>query len=415
MLKIKKRMRQAFALIFSLFFILLPLFQVPQAYAATCGDVVGGKLTYCSIGYHSDPTIDLPCPALSTCYQGPNQPAADCSWSVSAAGKPVFCWSYKDDGTGTADDLVNRTKLQFNCVNKGSLTDCGGILAQAVGNVLGSINQVIDVSTIPGKTPIGHGGGSAYSCVFMDYNQNSVKPFFQSQLLARCGQDVAGLVTTGVATLGAGFLIPVSAGMTTPIIVAAAGATVLQASSLKSCIAKFSGGDTSLLDWNGSVISPTTGATVCSTKTTLSMNVKDGITSNTPSVSPSPNANTFDLCNQIPDKTQQDACIACNEQNGGTPTTPKAIWTAVGCIPTTSEGIVSKVVKLALGLAGTAALLMILAGAFMLSTSQGDTKRVGEAKELITSAVIGLLFIIFSVTLLQFIGVSIFNIPGFGK
>jgi hypothetical protein len=72
-------------------------------------------------------------------------------------------------------------------------------------------------------------------------------------------------------------------------------------------------------------------------------------------------------------------------------------------------------VKLGLGIAGTSALLMILAGGFMLSTSGGDTKRVGEARELITSAVIGLLFIIFSVTLLQFIGVNLFHIPGFGK
>jgi hypothetical protein len=92
----------------------------------------------------------------------------------------------------------------------------------------------------------------------------------------------------------------------------------------------------------------------------------------------------------------------------------QGIYTAVGCIPSTSEGIVAQLVKIGLGIAGGTALLMILAGSFMLSTSQGEPKRAGEAKELITSAVMGLLFIIFSVTILQFIGVTILRIPGFG-
>ena len=51
----------------------------------------------------------------------------------------------------------------------------------------------------------------------------------------------------------------------------------------------------------------------------------------------------------------------------------------------------------------------------MFTTSQGDPKRASEARELITSAVLGLVFIIFSVTLLQFIGVTVLHIPGFGE
>lgn len=93
----------------------------------------------------------------------------------------------------------------------------------------------------------------------------------------------------------------------------------------------------------------------------------------------------------------------------------QGIYTAVGCIPANSESIVAQMVKIGLGIAGGVALLMILAGSFMLSTSQGEPKRAGEAKELITSAVMGLLFIIFSVAILQFIGVTILRIPGFGS
>ena len=42
-------------------------------------------------------------------------------------------------------------------------------------------------------------------------------------------------------------------------------------------------------------------------------------------------------------------------------------------------------------------------------------KGIKEAKEMITSAIVGSLFIIFSITILQFIGVSILHIPGFGE
>jgi len=90
------------------------------------------------------------------------------------------------------------------------------------------------------------------------------------------------------------------------------------------------------------------------------------------------------------------------------------IYTAIGCIGADSESIVTRLVRIGLGIAGGVALLMILAAAFMFSTSQGDPKKAGEAKELITSAVLGLIFIIFSVTLLQFIGVTVLQIPGFG-
>lgn len=111
------------------------------------------------------------------------------------------------------------------------------------------------------------------------------------------------------------------------------------------------------------------------------------------------------------------AANECNIPDGEDTIDPanQGIYTAIGCIPSNSESIVAQMVKIGLGIAGGIALLMILAGSFMLSTSQGEPKRAGEAKELITSAVMGLLFVIFSVTILQFIGVTILRIPGFGS
>lgn len=118
----------------------------------------------------------------------------------------------------------------------------------------------------------------------------------------------------------------------------------------------------------------------------------------------------FELCRQIPD-SQVEAkgkCEICLGNDG--------VWTAIGCVDTSStEGIVGKLMTVGMNIAGGIALLMILAAAFMFSTSEGEPKRTSEAKEILTSAIIGLIFIIFSVTILQFIGVNILHIPGFGE
>jgi hypothetical protein len=115
---------------------------------------------------------------------------------------------------------------------------------------------------------------------------------------------------------------------------------------------------------------------------------------------------TWKLCQQIPTEKQQ-TCFDCFNNNG--------VWTAIGCIPTSPQEIIKTIVTIGMSLAGVVVLILILISAFTLSTSQGDPNKTKEAKEMLTSAIVGLLFIIFSVTILQFIGVSILNIPGFGE
>lgn len=137
------------------------------------------------------------------------------------------------------------------------------------------------------------------------------------------------------------------------------------------------------------------------------------------SASPEP----YKICEQI-DQTQPHLataysnCIECveSEINGqpGTEQNPGGLWTAIGCIPRDPTAIVENLLKVGLGMGGGVALLMILAAGFLFSISQGDPKRTGEAKELLTAAITGLLFIIFSVVILQFIGYTVLKIPGFG-
>lgn len=140
-------------------------------------------------------------------------------------------------------------------------------------------------------------------------------------------------------------------------------------------------------------------------------------TMSTDGVEQQPDANItsapFKLCDQAVEEDKAK-CIQCTA--GGDILNPESngLWTAFGCVKTSKEGIVQNIIQIGLGLAGGFVLLSILYGAFLLTTSSGDTKRVQEGQEMISSAVMGLVFVIFSIMILQFIGVSVLRIPGFG-
>lgn len=89
------------------------------------------------------------------------------------------------------------------------------------------------------------------------------------------------------------------------------------------------------------------------------------------------------------------------------------INTAIGCIPTENA---SAFIKWFLGrailLAGGIAFLMMIAGAFLVIVSSGNPEKVKAGSQLITSAIAGLVFIIFSLFLLRLIGIEILQIPG---
>lgn len=91
------------------------------------------------------------------------------------------------------------------------------------------------------------------------------------------------------------------------------------------------------------------------------------------------------------------------------------INTAIGCISAKDAGgFVGELFKLGIGIAGGIAMLLILFGGFQVLTSAGNPEHLNAGKELISSAITGLLMIIFSTFLLKVIGVDILCIPGFG-
>jgi len=95
----------------------------------------------------------------------------------------------------------------------------------------------------------------------------------------------------------------------------------------------------------------------------------------------------------------------CNEGTG--------INTALGCIPVGEfSDFVAWLLRRLIGIAGGIAFLLVIFGGFKILTSAGNPKGIQAGNEMITSALIGLLFIIFSVFLLELIGVKILSIPG---
>lgn len=114
------------------------------------------------------------------------------------------------------------------------------------------------------------------------------------------------------------------------------------------------------------------------------------------------------LCEQV-GTDFQDTCEDCVIGHGG-------MWTAIGCLPTSGLESFLKdyLFTFGIGIAGGIAFLYFLYGSFLYLTSAGNAETVGQAKEIIISALSGLIFILLSIFFLKIIGADILRIPGFG-
>ncbi|MDE2026278.1 MAG: DUF308 domain-containing protein [Patescibacteria group bacterium] len=88
--------------------------------------------------------------------------------------------------------------------------------------------------------------------------------------------------------------------------------------------------------------------------------------------------------------------------------------TAFGIINVSSPtDFINKVFQVLLSTSGAIALFLIIGGGYQLAISQGNPEKVKNARERLVSAIIGLLFIIFSVAILQIVGIDVLHIQGF--
>lgn len=113
-----------------------------------------------------------------------------------------------------------------------------------------------------------------------------------------------------------------------------------------------------------------------------------------------------EFCQRQARLTDRNACLACANDGG--------IYSGIGCVKTDVRKFVEETVfGLGIGLAGGFSLLCIIYAAFMMQSSQGNPEKLKKAQEMITSCIMGLMLIIFSVFVLRLIGVNILRIPGF--
>jgi hypothetical protein len=107
-----------------------------------------------------------------------------------------------------------------------------------------------------------------------------------------------------------------------------------------------------------------------------------------------------ELCNQT-----------VNTPCGGSTSTQ--CQTAIGAVSTSPSGVITVIFRVFLSIAGTLAVFLIISSGYRLMTSRGNPDQVQQAREQFTSAIIGLLFLVFSLIILQFIGVDLLGLPGF--
>jgi len=84
--------------------------------------------------------------------------------------------------------------------------------------------------------------------------------------------------------------------------------------------------------------------------------------------------------------------------------------TALGTIPTNPKAFAEKVLGIGIGLGGGFAFILMVVGSIRVLTSSGDQQKLAGGRDQIVAAVAGLLFLIFSVLILEFIGVHIIGL-----
>jgi hypothetical protein len=87
------------------------------------------------------------------------------------------------------------------------------------------------------------------------------------------------------------------------------------------------------------------------------------------------------------------------------------IDTAIGCVPVSdTTSFMGWILGWAVGVGGGIAFLLIVYASIMIMTSQGDPTRLKAGQELLTSAISGLIMLVFSVFILKFIGIDILGL-----
>jgi len=112
---------------------------------------------------------------------------------------------------------------------------------------------------------------------------------------------------------------------------------------------------------------------------------------------------------QIPIIAQE---IYCGPGNIPTSIRTDKIYTAIGCIPLgDAQSFIVFILRWALGIAGGIAFLLTVFASFQIITSSGNPEKIQAAKELLVSAIGGLILLILSFFILDLIGIDLLRLP----
>lgn len=89
---------------------------------------------------------------------------------------------------------------------------------------------------------------------------------------------------------------------------------------------------------------------------------------------------------------------------GKNPCASGTCLTALGSIPTNATDFAGKILTIAISLAGGIALIIMVRGAIKILMAAGDPQKINDGRDMIVGAIAGLMFLIFSVLILKFLG-----------
>lgn len=124
---------------------------------------------------------------------------------------------------------------------------------------------------------------------------------------------------------------------------------------------------------------------------------------------PAGDATSFQCVERPAITDDQRAFVACPDSP-----TETCVATPFGLLRTDPGGLASQIVQLGIGIGSGVAFLLIIYGSYVVLTSQGNPEGINHGKEIITSAIIGLVFIVLSVSIMQIIGFDILGLQSIG-
>ena len=314
-----------------------------------------------------------------------------CEWTLlnnsqsEFNGHPTFCVG----GFNSQYDAQNY-RLDFTC--KPGIDICG-ILAQ------NHFAQNLYHQQISGEVfPDSSNPGKYFACYVGPFGDAIIQMINNSDVVVK-GQCIAGAVVVGGTLIAGGAGSAFTSGVLGVILPATVKASFVGASCTTLLPAIVNLKPTMI-----GKVSDRTGNVVCSHEWAFSIDPTTGEFDDGKSGS----LGITKLCSFVSDPNAKAECQKCTELDLNNP----GIYTPFGCIRANPQIFLEQLLTIMISLSGGIAFLMVGYGGFVVMTSAGNPERLTNGREIITSAIAGLLLIIFSTLILRIIGVNVLRIPG---